>query len=227
MPCSLPRRRRAALHWLLLVVLSGLTGCGVAPQRLLHPFRPPAGYWEEGVASWYGPPFHGRQTANGEVYNMDGLTAAHRTLPLGVWADVTHLGNGRSVRLWVNDRGPFVRGRLIDLSRGAARQLGILDDGLAPVRVVVSTTQMRRALEQLPEQPVYTLQVGSFRSERNARLLLEKLRSRYDDVFVQKHDERDLTFYRVRVGKFATDTSARSVERRLERDGYEPLLTAQ
>ena len=92
-------------------------------------------YDETGIASWYGPDFHGKNTANGELYDMDALTAAHRTLPLPVIARVTNLENGRSLLVRVNDRGPYARGRIIDLSRRAAQLLGVFEKGTARVRV--------------------------------------------------------------------------------------------
>jgi rare lipoprotein A len=94
-----------------------------------------AGYRESGMASWYGKDFHGRSTANGEPYNMYGLTAAHKTLPIPTWVEVTHLANGKKVIVKVNDRGPFVSGRIIDLSYGAAQTLGMVNDGTARVEV--------------------------------------------------------------------------------------------
>lgn len=97
----------------------------------------PAVAEQVGTASWYGPRFHGRQTANGEVFNQHALTAAHRTLPLGTIADVINIENGRSVRVRINDRGPYVGERVIDLSRAAARRLGMVEQGLAKVRVKV------------------------------------------------------------------------------------------
>ena len=90
-----------------------------------------------GTASWYGPGFHGRKTASGERFDQDGMTAAHRNLPLGSLVRVTNLENGRKVTVEINDRGPYIRGRVIDLSRGAARRLGMVQDGLAEVRVEV------------------------------------------------------------------------------------------
>jgi rare lipoprotein A len=94
-------------------------------------------YSETGVASWYGKPYHGRKTASGERYDMTELTAAHRTLPFGVVVKVTHLGNGRTVKVRITDRGPFVDGRIIDLSRKAAKRLDMVDEGVARVRIEV------------------------------------------------------------------------------------------
>lgn len=97
----------------------------------------PAAAEQIGTASWYGPRFHGRQTANGEIFNQHALTAAHRTLPLGTIADVINIENGKSVRVRINDRGPYVNERVIDLSRAAARRIDMIDQGLAKVRVKV------------------------------------------------------------------------------------------
>jgi len=97
----------------------------------------PAAAEQVGTASWYGPRFHGRQTANGEIFNQHALTAAHRTLPLGTIAEVINIENGKSVRVRINDRGPYVGERVIDLSRAAARRLDMIDQGLAKVRVKV------------------------------------------------------------------------------------------
>ena len=98
-------------------------------------------YDQVGVASWYGPGFHGRRTSSLEPYDQHDLTAAHRTLPLGTWARVTNLNNGRSVQVYVNDRGPYVDGRLIDLSYGAAQAIGMVDLGVAPVRIEIYGTE--------------------------------------------------------------------------------------
>lgn len=101
-------------------------------------------YSETGIASWYGPDFHGRRTANGERYNMNALTAAHRTLPLPSIVRVTNLRNGRAIKVRVNDRGPFARGRIIDLSRRSAQLLGFIDQGTAPVRVEIVADESRQ-----------------------------------------------------------------------------------
>ncbi|HEY6001132.1 MAG TPA: septal ring lytic transglycosylase RlpA family protein, partial [bacterium] len=103
-------------------------GCAGAPRGGGQP-----NWSEAGLASWYGADFHGRRTANGERYNMYAMTAAHKTLPLGTTVTVTHRGSGRRIRVRVNDRGPFVAGRVIDLSLAAARALGSAGDGVAPV----------------------------------------------------------------------------------------------
>jgi rare lipoprotein A len=100
-----------------------------------------------GMASWYGPGFHGNRSASGEVYNQNALTAAHRSLPFGTKVQVTNLDNGRSVVVRINDRGPYVRGRVIDLSAAAARMLGVMQTGVAPVQIDVLGNQQRLATE--------------------------------------------------------------------------------
>src|SRR5499427_5247287 len=118
---------------LALAVALGVAGCSV-----FRPAPPPVvGGVQVGVASWYGPGFHGNRTANGEIYDQFELTAAHRTLPLGTRAMVTDLDNGRSVEVRINDRGPFVDGRVIDLSYAAARTIGMIGPGTSRVRIDV------------------------------------------------------------------------------------------
>ncbi|MBT6428811.1 MAG: septal ring lytic transglycosylase RlpA family protein, partial [Rhodospirillaceae bacterium] len=101
-------------------------------------------YAETGVASWYGPKFHGLKTANGATFDMNEVTAAHRTLPLPSMVRVTNLRNGRSLKILVNDRGPFSRGRIIDLSRRSAQLLGVIRAGTAPVRVEIIADESRQ-----------------------------------------------------------------------------------
>jgi rare lipoprotein A len=98
------------------------------------------GYTEDGIASWYGHPYHGRKTANGETYDMDKQTAAHKTLPFGVWVEVRNKRNSKTVEVRINDRGPFIGGRIIDLSREAARKIDMIGPGTSPVRIKVIRT---------------------------------------------------------------------------------------
>jgi len=95
------------------------------------------GHSEKGIASWYGEPYHGRKTASGEVYDMNGWTAAHRTLPFGTWVEVTNLTNSKRVKVRITDRGPFVHGRIIDLSRAAAKEIDLIGPGIVQVRIRV------------------------------------------------------------------------------------------
>lgn len=119
--------------WGLAVLLA--VGCGAPSARSATPAR--LGWEQTGEASWYGVPYHGRRTASGEVYDMHKLTAAHPTLPMGTRVIVTHRGTGRSVEVRINDRGPFKRGRIVDLSYAAAQRLGVVGPGVIPVRLVV------------------------------------------------------------------------------------------
>ncbi|SDJ87899.1 septal ring lytic transglycosylase RlpA family protein [Microbulbifer yueqingensis] len=181
------------------------------------------GYQEQGHASWYGTKFHGRRTANGEVYNMYAMSAAHKTLPLPSYAKVTNLENGRSVIVRVNDRGPFVPGRIIDLSYTAAQKLGYIDKGVARVEVTAidpdslppanQTLAMekdvaaREALAQdasfkLPDNTY--LQVGAYSSQSQADRMRSQVSSVVDyPVSVSPVQSGEQTLYRVRIGPIA------------------------
>ena len=130
---------RARLAGLLLAVIGAmLPACaGRTPPVPRPPLPPRPGLTQRGEASWYGPTFHGRATASGERYNMLDLTAAHRTLPFNTYVRVTNLANGRRVVVTITDRGPFRRGRVIDVSRRAARELDFVRDGTTRVRLEV------------------------------------------------------------------------------------------
>jgi peptidoglycan lytic transglycosylase len=125
-------------YWFVVGVIR-LAGCGGRTKVVTLPAPVPArmGSAEEGVASWYGNPYHGRRTSNGEIYDMDQLTAAHLSLPFDTWVRVTNLENGRWVDVRINDRGPFLKNRVIDLSRAGARSIGMIGPGTARVRVEV------------------------------------------------------------------------------------------
>jgi rare lipoprotein A (peptidoglycan hydrolase) len=133
------RRRGGTAVVLLLASIAALALPGCSSRVRPSPGRPLS--LETGVASWYGGKFHGRLTANGEIYDMNALTAAHRTLPFGTVVRVTNLTNGRSIRLRINDRGPFVKGRIIDVSRRAAEELGFIVNGITRVRVEVVSSR--------------------------------------------------------------------------------------
>lgn len=162
------------------------------------------GFTERGVASWYGPGFHKERTAIGDPYDMYGMTAAHKTLPLPCYARITNLSNGRSVVVYINDRGPFKDGRIVDLSYTAASKLDILRAGTAFVELKVLTAgmpdnSMRAATTQL------FVQAGAFADENNAQRLQTKLRSAgYDQVAVLKDQSGSRPLHRVRIGPVAT-----------------------
>lgn len=122
---------------LFLTVMSAAFFSSCGARRPVKAVYPRAGETQTGIASWYGNPYHGRRTASGEVFDMEMMTAAHRRWAFGTVVNVRNLGNGKTVRVKINDRGPFVRGRIIDLSRGAAREAGMLNAGLAKVKLTV------------------------------------------------------------------------------------------
>lgn len=125
-------RPRGGGWWLVALLTVGCAGPSARPVSLAS-----LGWEETGYASWYGVPYHGRRTASGEIYDMHKLTAAHRTLPLGTRVRVTHRETGRSIEVRINDRGPFKRGRILDLSYAAAQRLGAVAPGFIPVRLRV------------------------------------------------------------------------------------------
>ena len=196
---------------LLLLCLSGsvlLTACGRhrpvvvrGPAPATGGKQAPAiqpGYTETGYASWYGDPYHGRRAANGEIYDKNKLTAAHLTLPFGTMAKVTNLENNRSVTVRITDRGPFVKGRIIDLSLVAAREIQMIGPGTALVRLDVLS------LNGKPDSGTFAVQVGAFRDRSRAERLQQQLRDRYGNAFgdasVDNYDSADGRLYRVRVG---------------------------
>jgi rare lipoprotein A len=160
------------------------------------------GYLERGVASWYGPGFHASATSNGERYDMYAMTAAHKTLPLPAYVQVTNLRNGRSVVVRVNDRGPFKDGRIIDLSYTAASRLDMLKDGTTFVEVRALTPAQKSAPPAPPQTPqTLFVQAGAFSTEANASRLLERLRSQgIAQSFVREDQVDGRPLYRVRVG---------------------------
>jgi rare lipoprotein A len=166
-----------------------------------------AGYAERGVASWYGPGFHGNRTANGERYDMHAMTAAHRTLPLPCYVQVTNLSNGRSVVLRVNDRGPFHDNRIIDLSRSAAEKLDVIRAGtaLVEVRAIDVGTTPAPASTAAPVPNSLYVQGGAFSEQTNADALAGKLRAAgLDPVFVRRDTVNGRALFRVRVGPISS-----------------------
>jgi rare lipoprotein A len=193
------------------------------------------GYWERGVASWYGPGFHKVRTSTGEVYDMYAMTAAHKTLPLPAYVRVTNLQNGRSVVVRVNDRGPFVGNRIIDLSYTAASRLGMLHNGTAMVEVravdpasaaeatgAAGTATAGNAAPSAPAPAAAALfvQAGAFSDPANAQRLADKLRNgSYGKVFVRDDQIAGRRMYRVRIGPVPDVGTFDRVVAALERAG--------
>jgi len=171
-----------------------------------------------GVASWYGPDFHGKPTSSGEIYDMYQLTCAHNTFPLGTTVMVTNLENGRSVELKVNDRGPFVQERIIDLSYAAAQILGMWEKGTAYVKV----EGFGPLVEGIQR---FTVQVGSFIDEANAQKLADQLRKGFENVYVNTLETLTQKYHRVRVGQFEAKESALNIAEKLSQMGFKVLVT--
>ncbi len=183
------------------------------------------GFSEKGIASWYGKKFHGRKTANGEIYDMYAMTAAHKTLPLGTWVNVRNLHTGKQVVVRVNDRGPFIQGRVIDLSLSAAQALDIVGPGTAQVEVV-ALGQRRRTASGEAFVPVdyykgaFTFQVGAFSSRVNAEKLRAQLEGTFTNAHIKPYDRGDTILYRVRVGRCSDLESAEAYGKTLADNGY-------
>lgn len=180
----------------------------VVRGKTYHVMKSSNGFQQDGISSWYGTKFHGRKTSSGEPYNMYAMTAAHKTLPLPTYVEVTHKGNGRKVIVKVNDRGPFHEGRIIDLSYAAARKLGISSTGTGPVHIrVINTAAMDLDTSEvvLPEPKngdgQIHVQVAAMGTEMAAEKMADDLRDkdiRSVRVHVIENDGRKL--YRVRIG---------------------------
>jgi rare lipoprotein A len=167
---------------------------------------------ETGYASWYGDPYHGRRAANGEIYDKNKMTAAHRTLPFDTSVRVTNLENGLTTVVRITDRGPFIQGRIIDLSLAAARQIAMVGPG---------TTLVRLDLERKGVAPTasrYAVQVGAFRELPTAEQLQEELAARYGGAYIENYDSEEGLFFRVRVGPRSSLPEAQELMRQLHNE---------
>lgn len=187
-----------------------------------------------GVASWYGPGFHGNRTASGDVYDQYELTAAHPSLPLGTRAMVTNLENGRSVEVRINDRGPFVGGRAIDLSYGAACAVRMIGTGTARVRIEVLARATSPPPPRLVPPPVddlptgsYTVEIASLSDEGKAHHLRGVLARRFPDAFVSPLRATSGSYYRVRIGPYPLRTVALAHAESVTRLGYPAIIVEE
>jgi rare lipoprotein A len=195
-----------------------------------YPLSSSAGFTQRGLASWYGRKFHGRLTSNGERYNMYARTAAHKTLPFNTYVQVKNLKNGKKTVVRINDRGPFVRGRVIDLTFTAASELGMAEDGVVPVQIEALgyARKKRQAgkLVRVYEKPAsyelgdFTIQVGAFTERENALRLRASLSRKYSKTTVQVFDQDSQRFYRVRVGQYSRLNEAEAAAERLQENGF-------
>jgi rare lipoprotein A len=188
------------------------------------------GYEEKGLASWYGKKFHGRKTSNGETYDMYAMTAAHKTLPMGTWVKVNNLGNNRQIIVRVNDRGPFVRGRIIDLSYTGAKKMGMVGPGMARVKVTAlgrATSYSKKTKAPVAFTPMnywqgnFTVQVGAFQIKHNAENYKKKLSNTYMNSHITTYEDDRGSFYRVRIGRFTNLKDAVRFSEKLMEDGFE------
>ena len=199
----------------LLLAVVAISACGHRKQAGTRPRRPaiprPIGYTETGTASWYGVPYHGRQAANGEIYDMEQLTAAHRTLPFETWVKVQNLTNRKSVEVRITDRGPFVGERIIDLSHAAARAIEMIGPGTARVRLEIIRAPAAA------EPATFAVQVGAFRERPNAERARARMASRYGAArLVLQQGNPDI--WRVLVGSETTEEAASALAERIRQE---------
>lgn len=225
--------RKSVLYIIFVVIF--LTSCsahrgGSLVERIRSGYYPykvqkhvEPGYAQYGIASWYGRNFHGKRTANGEIYNMYAKTAAHKTLPFGTYVEVINLNNHRRTVVRINDRGPFVGDRIIDLSYAAAKDLEMIGSGTARVKLVVlsnrqlgySKTDIDSAdgmnnsdLEDYSNDMLYAVQIGSFASLSNAINFKNRAIKHVSNVYIKKVVLQGRVLYRVMVGKFNSKQTA-------------------
>jgi rare lipoprotein A len=205
-----------------LVLLLAACSRAVAPGPPAAPAR--VGGEETGRASWYGHPYHGRRTASGEVYDMADLTAAHRTLPLGTRILVTNLDTGQALEVRINDRGPFVDGRILDLSWGAAHLLGAVGPGVIPVRMRILALPGLRAEPAAARAAAFAVQIGVFADRTRADALRQSVERSGMAARVTETMVGDEVYYRVRLGPYAGRAAAEAAAGRLASAGYPVLV---
>ena len=203
-----------------------------------YPIPSAEGYSEQGKASWYGKKFHGRKTANGETYDMYAETAAHKTLPMGTLLLVTNLENNKQIVARVNDRGPFVKNRIIDLTYTGAESLGMIKNGTARVKILALSEeqpppqpqQKNQEQQQVPsvankfDQGNFYVQVGAFIELENARKLARKFALKGRNVTIQQYPAAGMQLYRVMVFGGTSLAKVKVYERHLEQHGFPNAL---
>ena len=234
------------IGWLTVLIVTGCTTRPTAPTQTpgkpkpyrvgstwYQPVSHARGFQQRGIASWYGKNFHGKKTSNGEIYDMYAMTAAHKTLPLGTHVKVRNIDNDAEVTVRINDRGPFVKGRIIDLSYTAAKKIDIATSGTAPVVIVALEPDNR----QTPKSNVssehdtvdyykgnFTFQIGAFSDEQNALRLKETLDKTYKNAHVSEYDNGLEILYRVRVGRASSLEQAVEYENTLIQHGFKDVF---
>ncbi len=208
---------RGSLLCLALLALSS----GACAGRRIEPVK---GATQRGIASWYGEPFHGRKTANGETYDMHGISAAHQHLPLGSVVRVTNLDNGRQIEVRINDRGPFVGGRILDLSYGAAQRLGMAKAGLAKIKLEVLSIDRSQLSRRYYGRQSWTVQAGAFRDLGNADDRQSQLEAA---GYTVQRSTGPNGVIRLRVGEFNKKSHAQRVLVKLRQLGIEGVVVAR
>ncbi len=183
-----------------------------------YPIDSAKGFVQTGIASWYGDDFHGKKTANGEVYDMNKKNAAHTILPFNTYVKVTNLSNKRYTIVRINDRGPFVKERIIDLSFAAAKEIDLVDPGTTKVEVVaLDKNQIAPGIRE----GIFTVQIGAFAEQANAQRLADKLKVLYEYVNITEYtDMNNKRFYRLHVSRTHTLDNAMDAKKKLEEIGF-------
>ena len=242
--------RSISAHLLLVLVIAAamFSACGRKRARVAKP--PRIGTSETGLASWYGPPYHGRRSANGEVYDMEKFTAAHRTFAFDTWVRVRNLDNGKEIDVRITDRGPFVRGRIIDLSKAAARNIDMIGPGIAKVRLkvidprdAITPATQRATSSSEPKPPLigpveapappppvtaelFGVQIGAFRDRTRAEQIRASLEARYGQANLILRDSQIPT-WRVIVGTYPDEASAEAAAASLRSEFPEAFVVRQ
>lgn len=192
-----------------------------------HPLPDADAFAETGTASWYGDDFHGKKTSNSEIYNMHAMTAAHKTLPFGTMVEVHNLENDHKIIVRINDRGPFVRSRIIDLSHEGAKRIDMIRNGTAKVSIkaigmddVYFAAAGGRMNESIYYTGDFTIQAGAFADRSNAERMKDILAQHIPEIDIIPVDRDGQTLYRVRAGRFLSLNQARSHEQKLVRSGF-------
>jgi rare lipoprotein A len=200
----------------LALLLAAVAFCGCAHKKKHVKLPPPMlsvkpGYQETGIASWYGHPYHGRPAADGEIYDMETMVAAHKTLPFDTWVRIYDLDNNKSVEVRIIDRGPFVDGRIIDLSHAAANAIDMIGPGTAHIRMVVI------AVPAGVPTPVYVVQVGAFQDRAVAERIRTQMAEKYGPARLMERQENP-GVWRVLVGNEASLDAANLLKTRIQQE---------
>ena len=179
------------------------------------PPAPPVGATERGMASWYGHPYHGRPAADGEIYDMEKLVAAHRTLPFQTWVRVRNVANGKTVNVRIIDRGPFVSGRIIDLSHAAAKEIELIGPGVGQVELTIVSSPAN------PEPALFAVQVGAFREKTNADRMESNMKAAYGAAKAVLRSG-DPALWRILAGRETSQDSAETLARRIRQEQSVP-----